>query len=523
MSITFTPDPKKDPSIKFSPLTPNQSALVLGHSNNVVMQSIKDPFNPFPVQGAQSMTPSNVLSTVGAVGGGLLGAAGGTALGAPTIVGAPIGAYAGGVAGAGVGGAAGEALGEAIENKMGMRQDGVDLGQVAKTGGINAALDAVGGPLLSGAGKVIGKVASPLISFVGKGIAKVGDLFGGNIATPIKTAEQETARVTEALTPKLTPTKVEKAGLQGKLTEVNPFNPNARVGLNVEKDPFVTNAAEKVSNVANTLAIKPTDIVSTGVGSGAKNSNNLFDTISQYAQKLIAPMVREHPVPFNFEDLIKTFDQVQPKAQLDNPEAIGTYNKIRERLQSVIANSIKRTNRTGSMDDFNDIWNARKEMDNIIQEELGTKTFDSPAYKGVKAAAQDFRDSFRQFLSDSYRYSGQMEQLTKFKETVAQAEHQFGRKLNAEELQGLKENFGVSSSPEMEALANQWDSHMSNLSGLYDALSITANKARAENGKNWYQLFAKEHPVATKVVGGAAGAAGLGAAFHEGQNLVGGD
>ena len=336
-----------------------------------------------------------------------------------------------------------------------------------------------------------------------------------------RAAAKETKNVTEALTPHLLPTKVEKVGKLGKLTEVSPWSPSKKIGLNVEKDPTTIGAVQAVKNVANALGKKSTDIVNTGVGSATKNSNNLYANIREYSQKVVSPMLKENPTPFNFEDLRKSLEIVKPTKALDNPEAMSTYNRVRERLLESAANAIRKTGNVNPEDDFNDIWNARKTIDSIIDDELGAKTLLEPARNGVQAAAKDFRGAFKEFLSDSYRYSGQMENLNRYKESVKTLEQKFGRKLNEEEIGGLKANFGLVSNPKMEELANLWDSHMSNMSSLYDALSVTANKARKESGKNWYQLFAKEHPTLTKAVQIGAGGAGAGATFQVGQSAVG--
>ncbi len=140
--------------------TPDASAGALGHSTGVMSNFIK---------GAE-----NWLPTAGAVAGGIGGAALGGLVGAPTGPGAAVTGYAGGVAGAGLGASAGEALKEHLQGQQ------LNPGEIAKQGGINAAFEAVGGPLLSGAGKVLGKVASPIVSGVGKLVKGVGDVFGGS-------------------------------------------------------------------------------------------------------------------------------------------------------------------------------------------------------------------------------------------------------------------------------------------------------------------------------------------------------
>lgn len=101
---------------------------------------------------------SKVLPAAGAVAGGLGGAALGGLVAAPTVAGVPAGAFAGGALGAGVGASAGEALSEKMQ--------GQDLSpsDIGKTGLEYGALEGVGGPAISLAGKGL--------EAAGKGIAE---------------------------------------------------------------------------------------------------------------------------------------------------------------------------------------------------------------------------------------------------------------------------------------------------------------------------------------------------------------
>lgn len=85
---------------------------------------------------------SAILPTAGAIGGGLLGGAAG-------VVGGPAGVIAGGIAGAGLGAGAGQAARQKLAGSP------LNIGDVAKTGAEYAALEAVGGPVASIAGKVL--------------------------------------------------------------------------------------------------------------------------------------------------------------------------------------------------------------------------------------------------------------------------------------------------------------------------------------------------------------------------------
>lgn len=227
-------------------LQPSQSAAALGHSNSLIQQNIgnagqslqKKPGETFggDLMGI-AQKAEDYLPTIGAVGGGILGAAGGTVLGAPTGPGAALTGYAGGVAGSGIGASAGEALKEKLQGQS------LNPGEIAKQGGINAAFDAVGGPILSAAGKAIGKVSSPLISSLGGGLAKIGDLFGGSGGAQVaKTGADAVAHAPESLglvdptavatnrlastAQNMTKSEREQAILEGRMTPQGKYSPS---------------------------------------------------------------------------------------------------------------------------------------------------------------------------------------------------------------------------------------------------------------------------------------------------------
>lgn len=114
---------------------------------------------------------TKALPTIGSIAGGIGGAALGGLAAGPSVFGIPAGAYAGGVAGATAGGAAGEAAKEKIQGGP------VSGGQVAKIGGEFGAMEAIGGPVFSAAGKAIEGAGEGLAKmFIPKSDAEAGML-----------------------------------------------------------------------------------------------------------------------------------------------------------------------------------------------------------------------------------------------------------------------------------------------------------------------------------------------------------
>lgn len=486
MNLDLTPV-KKSNTLNLSPLSPNQSATVLGHSNGLI---------------------TNFLSTGGAIIGGISGAAGGAALGAPTIVGAPVGAYAGGVAGAGVGGAAGEALGQAIETKLGQRE-GIDLGDVAKTGGINAAFEAVGGPILSAGGKLLSKAVSPVVSGAGKVAKFVGDTFGGGIVNATsKSADQSALKETmNALTPKLTAGELREAGAAGRITTPKRGAPKVDFSGDTKFQEIARDAKGLINGKDPNVDI-----------------HNLRTGIETLSEKSVKPFLEENKVPFNFEDLQNKLALVHPQSSLKaDPSALKTYDRVREEVQSNLYKSLKSTaSKSGDFfnsTDLNQLWDARKILDVKSEEELGSKVFGSPEYTGAKAAIQDMRQGLSQFITDSLHFPGQAEQVNKMQEFLQMARSRGIEVSSPQELEGLMKQMGITNTSENEAKAAFFSDSMKKASNLYRAIDNIKTKIPDYLRDN--STFAKRHPLITGAAKVGAGAVGGGAVFGATQNLTG--
>lgn len=356
----------------------------------------------------------------------------------------------------------------------------------------------VGSGIAQSAGASMGEEA------VGAAVKGAGSL--------LKTGEQ---KLTEALTPYLTPKNIEK-GIVSAAGKGEEFS--------ASEMRTVKNSVQAVKDAASALGKQASTIVRSGVKTAEGNAARIGQAIGGYSKKLVAPMLKDNPVPFNFEDLRGAFANVMPKEVLNNPEATAAFKRVGESFLNVIAKSIKGTGRALSEDDFNDIWNSRKVMDNIITDERGANAFGTQARTGIDAAAKAYRGAFKQFLSDSFRYAGQMSKVNDFHKNVQTLEQKFGRDLSEEELTGLQKQMGVLADDGKKALADQWDKHMNTMSSLYDAIGNVATKAKKEYGKSWAELYSKAHPMKTKAAIGAgaiAGTAALGGTVMEGLHKLG--
>lgn len=348
----------------------------------------------------------------------------------------------------------------------------------------------------------------------GKGLEMAAEfLVPGRAAKTIVDARKLAAapgKILEILTPKLTPTKYAAAG---RLGQTVPQTMLKGAELSGAKFPDAQRATDAVLNVGKSLNISPTKILNLK-GSATENLNKIHALIGDYSNKIISPFLKTNPVETNFENFIDYMKNVKPTQAIQaSKEAASTFNRVRERVIGTVYNSVKSQSKKagefGANTDMNVYWNARKTIDNIIEEELGAKTLADPARTGVKAAAQDLRRGVADFISDTLRYPGQGEKVAIYRNTV-NGMREKGIEMGPEELKGLAQQLGLN--PTGEAVASHWDEMMKNASGLYKGLENISTKISDERKVGKVGQFVKDHPLiikgATKAAEGAALTAG---------------
>lgn len=188
-------------------LKPDQAAAVSSHSTNLL---------------------ENVLSTGGAIAGGIGGAALGGLAGIESGPGAIATGYVGGVVGSGAGAAGGEALGQWLESKLGLRQGGVNGGDVAKAGAIGAGSDAILGPVAGLAAKGLSKIASPVAQTIGKGLDYLAGKTAGKTVSDMVAPDAATVATSRlaSTAENMTKGEREQAILQGRMDTSGKYTPS---------------------------------------------------------------------------------------------------------------------------------------------------------------------------------------------------------------------------------------------------------------------------------------------------------
>ncbi len=338
----------------------------------------------------------------------------------------------------------------------------------------------------------------------------------------------EIEKLTKALTPTLTPTKILKGTNEAaKGGEV--FDAGAMES--------VKRSVSAVQNVANILGKKVTDIIKPGTAKANENAARLGQAVGEYAKNTVTPFLQKSGVNYNFTDLKKAIELAKPSEALGG-ESLATYNKVRQRIIATIANHVgpetknirtvsdlrKAAEGTGEvaakvMKGDVSFWDARKIIDQIVEEETKGKAWGDATVLGAKAAYKDMRTAFAQYLTEAFRYPGQMEQLNKANEFL-KSERVMKMDKTGWNLDQFEHQFGLTRNPATESAAAEWEKHMQNMSGLYDGISNITTRAAKEYNKSWLTIFAKEHPTLIKGAEITAGAVGLGALFGFGQNLA---
>lgn len=392
-----------------------------------------------------------------------------------------------------------------------------------------------------GVGNVIGQAADLLVGPPGS-LAEKGTQAGVDLAkTGLETGAQKVGQIaenraegklTEALTPRIVGKGYEKAGALGKLNEPTLFN---SAGVAGDQLDTVKNAILSVKNVAGVLGKKVGDIVNTGSGQITKNVNRIRNTISEYSDKVVRPFIQKSGANYNFADLKKALEIAKPASELEGPER-ATYNKVRQRVLTAIADKVgPDVKNVRSLADMRskavdgvipakvlkgdeDFWDARKIIDSIVDEETKGKAFGSAELNGAKAAYRDMRGAFKQYLSEAYRYPGQMENVNKANDFLSTAQ---GRAMNKAgwNVADFEKKFGLKPSAENEAKAKEWEQHMQNLSGLYDAAKNIGTKLGTERGSTTIGAKLNAHPVLKGVLKKVGFGAAIGSGFLGIENL----
>lgn len=303
---------------------------------------------------------------------------------------------------------------------------------------------------------------------------------------------KELKKTIDAITPKLTSGEMEEAGAAGKV--FTPKRGAPKVDFSGDRQ-----YQEIAKDVKGVVEGKDPNI----------DIHNLRTVIADTSEQGVKPHLSQNKVPFNFEDFQNKMKLVKPTLSLKrDPSAAKTYDYVRdrvvERVYGALKGAAKKEGDFTSQTDFNDVWNARKLIDDVSEEELKTVTFGTPEYTGAKAAIQDMRGGLSDFIKDSLRFPGQMEQVNKMEEFIQVARARGIEIDTPEQVKDLMKQMGIENTPDDLARAALFESSMKKISNFYKAIDNVKTKIPDYIKEN--SSFAKRNPNVTKGLTLAAGA-----------------
>lgn len=249
--------------------------------------------------------------------------------------------------------------------------------------------------------------------------------------------------------------------------------------------------------------------------------NSLVNGVKDVSAKTDA-FLNENPTQAHMSD-IQTYVEKNnvPNATLkNNPGAMEQYKITTANAMDTLNSTLKASaNKTGEFTgplSGADIRAARIKIDQQIKDELGATTFGTPQYAGIKAAAVDSRNVLNRMNEDLLRYPGQLDALNKYNQAISDFTEK-GIKINPEIEQGLKDHYGLKSTPAGEANAQKLAEGHKLMENLYTARDNMVAKNQSMMGKNWVQNWIKNNPGKAKAIGytlGAVGTAGIADAIY---------
>lgn len=332
------------------------------------------------------------------------------------------------------------------------------------------------------AGNVIDDTARGVKETFASGKQKAPNMAQNKATLPSDKSLTEAVEVTKpVLNKKGAIASFEKAGQPGGVNKSYQYVPN-------EKDLEVARSVQGVVSKNN----GPVD-----------NIVNVNKEISRVSEAEVAPYLKDNPKPFNFEDLRGYVEKTKPASTLaDNPEAFATYNRVREKVLNRVYNHLKseakKTGNYGNQTDLNQLWDARKIVDDVIQEELGVTTFDSPQYSGVKGAAIDMRNQLNNFINDSLSYEGQMSQVNKMLDFINEARARGIDVNDPAVILQIQDQFGITRTSNEANKA--FTEKLNRMSNMYEARTNIAEQNYKLMDKNAFQRWVKQNPGKWKAI-----------------------
>lgn len=250
--------------------------------------------------------------------------------------------------------------------------------------------------VIPGAGfgaKAVGKAGEVAVE-AAETVAKNAPRVAQDVSTATRGA---ITPVAERLTPNLEKEAMDIAviGPQGKKSTVSALERSGRPGGYAPDDSFVGKIVGADKYVPTKRDIEVAEAVRGVVrksNTPAKNIANINDKISEVSETVVRPILKANPSPFNVATYAKKLNDVEiPDFIRSDAVLENTYNMVRNRFIEVVRKGVK--NKEG-------LWEARKDIDDIIEQQFGAAGFNPDKYSALQKAMLDMRRATNDFIAE---------------------------------------------------------------------------------------------------------------------------
>lgn len=282
---------------------------------------------------------------------------------------------------------------------------------VAGSAPVQGAMEAYGGfkeanPELAGNIEAVGNLATviPGVAVVGKTAqlggraavrgAEMAAEWAGNAA---RVARETVDSIPNPLAPDLGKEAMETVviGPQGKKKTIAGLERSGAPGGFAPDDSFLGKLAGADKYVPNQRDYEIAESVRGIVRKSnppSKNIANINNKIAEVSETVVRPALRANPMPFNVATYANKLKAVEMPDFIKTDESLArTYNIVRDRFIEVARRHPK--TKEG-------LWDARKEIDQVIEQQFGAAGFNPDKYSALQKAILDMRRATNDFIAE---------------------------------------------------------------------------------------------------------------------------
>lgn len=135
----------------------------------------------------------------------------------------------------------------------------------------------------------------------------------------------------------------------------------------------------------------------------SKNIANINNKISEVSETVVRPLLKANPAPFNTGTYANRLKAVEiPDFIKADTTLANTYEMVRNRFIEVVRKGVK--TKEG-------LWEARKDIDDIIEQQFGAAGFNPEKYSALQKAILDMRRATNDFIAEGIPDDGFKKQM----------------------------------------------------------------------------------------------------------------